>query len=129
MEKNYHQETNNNLNRIKSINENINKKYYSSVLKLFKKIFNSESNSLLKIKIKLLTLNIEIFKFYNKIINKFNLNKQLFDIENFNIELLNTNENLISIIMILCNNLLEKINYKLIKIKFNDVVKLKIVSE
>ena len=129
MEKNYHQETNNNLNRIKSINENINKKYYSSVLKLFKKIFNSESNSLLKIKITLLTLNIEIFKFYNKIINKFNLNKQLFDIENFNIELLNTNENLISIIMILCNNLLEKINYKLIKIKFNDVVKLKIVSE
>ena len=129
MEKNYHQETNNNLNRIKSINENINKKYYSSVLKLFKKIFNSESNSLLKIKITLLTFNIEIFKFYNKIINKFNLNKQLFDIENFNIELLNTNENLISIIMILCNNLLEKINYKLIKIKFNDVVKLKIVSE
>lgn len=129
MEKNYHQETNNNLNRIKSINENINKKYYSTVLKLFKKIFNSESNSLLKIKITLITLNIEIFKFYNKIINKFNLNKQLFDIDNFNIELLNTNENLISIVMILCNNLLEKINYKLIKIKFNDVVKLKIVSE
>jgi hypothetical protein len=129
MEKNYHQETNNNLNRIKAINENINKKYYSSVLKLFKKIFNTDSNSLLKIKITLITLNIEIFKFYNKIINKFNLNKQLFDIDNFNIELLNTNENLMSIVMILCNNLLEKINYKLIKIKFNDVVKLKIVSE
>ena len=129
MEKNYHQETNNNLNRIKVINENINKKYYSSVLKLFKKMFNTESNSLLKIKITLITVNIEIFKFYNKIINKFNLNKPLFDIDNFNIELLNTNENLISIVMILCNNLLEKINYKLIKIKFNDTEKLKIVSE
>ena len=124
---NYIEETNKNLNDIILTNLEKNKKYYNSVLKLLNKIFNTDARTFLKINIVTITINIEILKFYNKIINKFNINKPLFDIDNLDIDNLNDYENIVYIIENICNNLLERLDYKLKTVQYMGKKKLKII--
>ena len=124
---NYIEETNKNLNDIILTTLEKNKKYYNSVLKLLTKIFNTDARTFLKINIVTITINIEILKFYNKIINKFNINKPLFDIDNLDIDNLNDYENIVYIIENICNNLLERLDYKLKTVQYMGKKKLKII--
>ena len=124
---NYIEETNKNLNDIVLTNLEKNKKYYNSVLKLLNKIFNTDARTFLKINIVTITINIEILKFYNKIIDKFNINKPLFDLDNLDIDNLNDYENIVYIIENICNNLLEKLDYKLKTVQYLGKKKLKII--
>jgi len=98
--------------------KNIN--YYNDVLKLMNMIFNDSSKSILKIKLKKITLSEDIFELYNNIIKKYKLNKPLFDIENFH-----EFTDIIEIIKIICNNVLLKLNYNLEFYTFNNIKKLK----
>lgn len=97
----------------------INDAYYKEILKFLNKLFDEQSESILKIKFKKLTLNDEILLEYNNIITKYKLNKDLFDIENFNITDITDFSDIINIVLIICNNLLDKLNYKIYQIYTN----------
>jgi hypothetical protein len=101
----------------------LNDEYYKEILNFLNKLFNENSESILKIKFKKLTLNDEILLEYNNIIIKYKLNKDLFDIENFNITDITDFSDIINIIMIICNNLLDKLNYKIYQIYTNSCKK------
>jgi hypothetical protein len=104
--------------------KNIN--YYNDVLKLMNMIFNDNSKSILKIKLKKITISEDIFELYNNIIKKYKLNKPLFDTENFDLEDFYDFTDIIEIIKIMCNNILIKINYNLDIYTYNKEKKLKI---
>ena len=72
-------------------------------------IFNDNSKSILKIKLKKITISEDIFELYNNIIRKYKLNKPLFDTENFDLEDFYDFTDIIEIIKIICNNILIKI--------------------
>lgn len=129
MDFDYIEETNNNLNNIVKFENAKNQKYYKNVLKIMKIIFNSDENSLLKIKPKTASISIEILKFYNKIVKKYNLNKPLFDVENYNIEYNFTYDEVNLIVNKICENLFEKINYKLIQFEINNKIHHKIILQ
>jgi len=106
----------------------INNKYYNAVLKFLNKIFPCNSTSILKIKFKKIKLSYEILIEYNTLINKFNLNKELFDIDNFDITDNYDFDDIINIIIIISNNLLDKLNYKMFMITDNNnhkIIKIK----
>ena len=124
----YITETNNTVNDIIKLEFNSNEKYYKSVLKLLNKIFDNESKTILSIKTHKAVITPQILKFYNKIIDKFELNKPLFDIDNFDDEYIYTNNDIEYIVERICNNLLNKINYKLTSYKYNNKKKHKIIS-
>lgn len=124
----YITETNNTINDIVRLEFNSNEKYYKSVLKLLNKIFDNESKTILSIKTHKAVITPQILKFYNKIIDKFELNKPLFDIDNFDDEYIYTNNDIEYIVERICNNLLNKINYKLTSYKYNNKKKHKIIS-
>ena len=100
---------------------NKNKKYYRDVLDFLNLIFEDNSNSINNLKFKKITLNEDIFNMYNQINIIYNLKKPEFDIEKFDLEKFESVENdeLKNIFFIiaytLSNNLLERLNYKLIK--------------
>lgn len=121
-------ETNNTINDIIKLEFNSNEKYYKNVLKLLNKIFNNESKTILSIKPNKAIITPEILKFYNKLVNKFDLNKPLFDIDNFDVEYNFTEKDIEYIILRICNNLLNKIDYKLTSYKYNNNKKYKIIS-
>jgi virulence-associated protein VapD len=106
--------------------QNINQHYYDNVLQFLNLLFAEESKSILKIKFKKITLNEKIFNMYNDIIKKHKLNKNLFDTKNFNIEDIHDFSEIIEIAKIMCNNLLNKLNYKFDVITYNNAKKLKI---
>ena len=124
----YITETNNTINDIVKLEFNSNEKYYKSVLKLLNKIFDNESKTILSIKPNKAIITPQILKFYNKIIDKFELNKPLFDIDNFDDEYIYTNNDIEYNVERICNNLLNKINYKLTSYKYNNKKKHKIIS-
>jgi hypothetical protein len=88
-------------------------------------IFNDSCKSILKIKLKKITLSEDIFELYNNIIKKYKLNKAIFDIENFDLEDFHEFTDIIEIIKIMCNNVLFKLNYNLDIYTFNNTKKLK----
>ena len=98
-----------------------NKKYYRDVLDFLNLLFEDNANNINKIKFKKITLNDNIFTMYNEINKIHKLNKSEFDSDSFNLsEIDDPNEikNIfVDIAYTFCNNLLEKINYKLIKKK------------
>ena len=101
------------------INEK-NKKYYYDVIDFLGLLFDTKCKQLVKIKLNKITLNEDIFKFYNEIINHYKINKPLFDIEKFNLEKIiedlepdKTKILFQQIAIKLSNELLEKINYKI----------------
>jgi virulence-associated protein VapD len=104
----------------------LNNKYYNEILQFLNKLFNENSESILKIKFKKIIFNDEVLLEYNNIINKYNLNKNIFDIENFNINDISDFSDIVDIIIIICNNLLDKLNYQIFQIYINNKKKLKI---
>jgi len=97
------------------INKN-NEKYYQDVLDFLNLLFNQNCNQILKISISKISLSDDIFEFYNKIIDKYNMNIRKFDNDKFNSNEIYSFHEIIEIALIMSNNLLEKINYKIIKI-------------
>lgn len=96
-----------------------NKKYYRDVLDFLNLLFEDNSDNINKIKFKKITLNDDVFNMYNEIIKLYKLNKQEFDIENFNLSEIDDPQQIknifIEIAYTFSNNLLEKLNYKLTK--------------
>jgi hypothetical protein len=107
------------------INKN-NEKYYQDVLDFLNLLFNQNCNQILKISISKISLSDDIFEFYNKIIEKYKINIRKFDNDKFNSNEIYTFHEIIEIALIMSNNLLDKINYKIIKIN-NDKTKYKII--
>lgn len=105
----------------------VNKKYYKSVLKFLNKIFCQDANSIYKIKITKITLNSLIFERYNNIITKYKLSKELFNTNTFDMDSVYEFSEVVEIALIMTNNLLEKLNYKLYHNPGNKI-KFKIVS-
>ena len=99
--------------------QKINLNYYDDVLFFFNSIFSENSTSILKIKFKKITLSEDIFNMYNNIIKKYKLNKELFDINNFDIEDFHDFTDIVEITKIMCNNLLIRLNnfHKIISFK------------
>ena len=109
--------------------EKHNKNYYLDVLDFLNLLFENDSKVLTKIKFKKITLNDNIFLFYNYIIKNYNLNKPEFDKNFFDISNIDDKDELkqkfYETALYLSNNLLEKINYKLKKIisKYDNKIK------
>ena len=87
--------------------------YYKDVLDWMNMIYSDDSKSILKVQIKRITLNEDIFLKYNEIITKYKLKKDIFNIENFDIEDNYDFDSVVEIAKIMTKNLLEKLNYKL----------------
>jgi len=104
-------------------------KYYEDVLKWMNILYSMESKSITKIKFKKMTLNEEIFNLYNQIVKKYKLDKDLFIIENFNINDEHERTEIFTISKILTNNLLDKLNYKLVEYKKGNAIGLKLQSK
>jgi hypothetical protein len=95
-----------------------NKKYYSDVLEFLNLLFSSDSKSILTINISKIAISRDIFESYNNIIQKYELNSRLFDIDLFFEEDpisnpdLYTRSDIMNICRQLSNNLLSRLNYK-----------------
>ena len=100
--------------------------YYNDVLEFLNLIFCNNSKSILNIKTLKISLNEDIFLKYNDIVKKYNLKKDLFNLENFNINDNYDYESIAEIAKILVKNLLEKLNYKLEIINYDNKKKFKI---
>ena len=100
--------------------------YYNDVLEWMNMIYNDKSTSILKVQIKRITLNDDIFNKYNEIIKKYKLKKDIFDTDNFNIEDNYDYDSIAEIAKIMTKNLVEKLNYKLDVINDGKSKKLKI---
>ena len=93
-----------------------NEKYSNDVLKCLNMLYSSNSKSILKIKICKITMSEEMLTLYNKIIKKYKLNSELFDIDNFEFSDIHDHGDIINIAKNITNNLLKKINYIMFKI-------------
>jgi hypothetical protein len=89
--------------------------YYNDVLTFLNLIFTTNSDSILKLKISKIALNPSILSYYNDLNELYNLKKNSFDIEKYDFNLNHEFDEILQIILILVNNVLEKLNYKLIK--------------
>jgi hypothetical protein len=101
------------------INE-ANKKYYKDVLDFLNMLFETDEKSILKIKIKKMSLNTNIIETYNYIIKKHKLKKNMLDVEAFDFSIDYEQEDVLKVCLTICNNLLEKINYKMIVKNYNN---------
>lgn len=96
-----------------------NKPYYQDVLDFMNLLFGQTVNKLSMIKFEKMCVRDDTFVLYNQILTKYNVNKPLFALDEFNVDLEAlepTEENIEyikDIIHRLCNNLLEKLNYEL----------------
>lgn len=101
------------------INES-NKKYYKDVLDFLNTLFDLEETSILKIKPKKIQFNENIIKIYNHIIKKHQIKKDFIDTKFFDFEIEYEQEDILKICLIMSNNLLEKLKYKLEICKYNN---------
>lgn len=104
-------------------------KYYNDVLKLLNIIFNDNAKSILKIKLKKITISDNILEQYNNIIINYNINKDMIDVSNFNIANFTDIMDFINIGIKISNNLLEKLNYKILIINNDTGVRIKIIKK
>jgi hypothetical protein len=102
--------------------------YYKDVLEWLNMILSDNNKSILKLKFKKITLNEDIFNLYNQIIKKYKIEKDLFNVESFDITEEHDRNTIFCIAKILINNLLHKLNYKLTEIKIGNTKKIKIVN-
>ncbi len=109
------------------INES-NKKYYKDVLDFLNMLFDLEETSILKIKPKKIQFNENIIKTYNYIIKKHDLKKEMLDINAFDFNIEYEQEDVLKICLIICNNLLDKLKYKIEVGTWNNKKYLKIKS-
>lgn len=119
---------------IDKINEKIlesNKKYYNDVLNLLNMIFLDESKSILKVNCKKISFNKDIFQIYNYIIKKHKLNKDSINIDYFDFETEYDHDDVIKIILQICNNTLEKLNYQMSSYTYNGkkIIKIKMLKK
>ena len=73
-----------------------------------------------------MTLSEEIFNLYNQIIKKYKINKDLFDTEKFNLNDDHERNEIYLISKILTNNLLAKLDCKLVEYKRGESKRLKV---
>ena len=108
-----------------------NKKYYNDVLNFLNMIFLDESKSILKINCKKISFNKDILEIYNYIIKKYKLNKDLIDIDYFDFETEYDHDDVIKIILQICNNSLEKLNYQMSSYIYNGkkIIKIKMLNK
>jgi hypothetical protein len=88
--------------------------YYDDVLKFLNLIFNGNETSILKIRFKKITVSEDIFNLYNDIIKKYKVNRDLFDTNKFDIEDFHDFSDIVEIAKIMCNNLLNRLNYNIV---------------
>jgi hypothetical protein len=110
------------------INE-ANKKYYKDVLDFMNMLFETEEESILKIKIKKMTLNEDIVETYNYIIDKYKLKKQTINTKELDFDAEYEIDDIIKISTFMTNNLLDKLNYKMTSYKYHDKRIFKISNE
>ena len=94
--------------------------YYNDVLNLLNLIFLTKVDSILKIKIKKIAMTPTILNYYNDIIELYCLNKNKINIELYNFSIEHDLKETLKIIIIIVNNILEKLNFTLIKYKENN---------
>ncbi len=94
------------------INES-NKKYYKDVLDFLNMLFDLEETSILKIKPKKIQFNENIIKTYNYIIKKHDIKKEMLDTNAFDFNIEYEQEDVLKICLIISNNLLDKLKYKI----------------
>lgn len=94
------------------INES-NKKYYKDVLDFLNMLFETEEKSILKIKVKKISLNENIIETYNYIIKKHKVKKASIDVNAFDFSIDYDKEDVLKICTLMCNNLLEKLKFKM----------------
>lgn len=93
----------------------INKDYYNDVLIFLNLIFKQNAKSLLSIYIKKIVLHEDIMIMYNNIVKKYKLNKDYVNIDAFDVDEIIDIDLIIKLMKLLTNNLLEKLNYKLVE--------------
>ncbi len=109
------------------INES-NKKYYKDVLDFLNMLFDLEETSILKIKPKKIQFNENIIKTYNYIIKKHDIKKEMLDTNAFDFNIEYEQEDVLKICLIICNNLLDRLKYKIEVGTWNNKKYLKIKS-
>lgn len=96
-----------------------NKKYYRDVLDFLNLMFEDNAKNINRLKFKKITLNENVFNMYNQIIRLYKLPKPEFDSDAFDLSELDDPDEIKKIFFDiahnLSNNLLEKLNYKLLK--------------
>ncbi len=90
-----------------------NKKYYKDVLDFLNMLFDLEETSILKIKPKKIQFNENIIKTYNYIIKKHDIKKEMLDTNAFDFNIEYEQEDVLKICLIISNNLLDKLKYKI----------------
>lgn len=105
----------------------INKDYYNDVLLFLNLIFKQNAKSILSIYIKKIVLHEDIMIMYNHIVKKYKLNKDYVNIDAFDVDEIIDIDLIIKLMKLLTNNLLEKINYKLVEKCINNKKKFAIV--
>jgi hypothetical protein len=93
----------------------INKDYYNDVLIFLNLIFKQNAKSILTIYIRKIVLHEDIMIMYNDIVKKYKLNKDYVNIDAFDVDEIIDIDLIIKLMKLLTNNLLEKLNYKLIE--------------
>ncbi|AYV79995.1 MAG: hypothetical protein Gaeavirus4_18 [Gaeavirus sp.] len=104
------------------------KEYYDEVLEFLNLLFNSESVSIMKLKIKTITLNEIIFDTYNDIVKKYKL-KNFFNKDAFDVEEEHEQTLVIDIAKNMTNNLLATLKYKLTLQTWGNVKKFRIIID
>ena len=97
-----------------------NSKYYDEVLKFHNILFEQNASSILKIKIKKITINEELLNLYNDIVKKYKLKKDYINVEIFDFDDIKDIDFITKFTRLISNNLLEKLNYKLVEINKNN---------
>ena len=93
----------------------INKEYYNDVLIFLNLIFKQNAKSILGVYIKKIVLHEDIMIMYNNIVKKYKLNKDYVNIEAFDVDEIIDIDLIIKLMKLLTNNLLEKLNYKVVE--------------
>ncbi len=121
------------INETKLIIEKINEKileskhkYYNDVLDFLNMTFLDESKSILKISCKKISFSKDVLEVYNYIVKKHKLDIDLVDIDYFNFDIEYDQEDVIKIIIQLCNNLLKNLNYQMYTSIYNNKKTIKI---
>jgi len=121
-------ETNKLIDKIYTKINKLDDAYYREIHIFLNKLFNSNSKSLLKLKTFSINITTDILKNYNDIIKKYKLKKDLFDADKFDFNNIYDFNLIVDIALIMSNNLLDKLKYKMIKSNKNNKIKLFIIK-
>ena len=103
-----------------------NSKYYEEVLKFHNLLFEQDASSILKIKIKKIIIDEDLLNLYNKIVKNYKLKKDYINVEIFDFDDIKDIDFITKFTRLISNNLLEKLNYRLVEINKNNKKRFKI---